>query len=248
MPAPAPKPAMAATNLKPKTPVILRELSISEPNLSPFLQQTSFKFNTNIPSGRKPVIVINENPLLKKEQKHIISANTNNSFITVATPLTMPTTWKLTSGRQVIELYCQPGDEMEINIQGNNLYTNTIFSGKWKEENNYLLQATAKFDHINEGLERNKMDAKPQVFKDWLNAVRQEKLDFFFQYSRKNNLHPDFLTYAEADINYWYAFNLLNYLYEHPFLNDLPFPMDVNPVYYDFMSEISVNNLSLIHI
>ena len=77
-----PNPVTAVPSLKAKTPIILRELTISEPNLSPFLHQTSLRFNTNIPSGRKPVVVINENPLLKKEQKHIISANTNNSFIT----------------------------------------------------------------------------------------------------------------------------------------------------------------------
>ncbi len=239
---PAPKSIIASTFLSSKTPEIRSEIPINEPDLSPYLQNTSFRFNTNIPSGRKPVLVINENPLLKKEQKHIISANTSNSFITVATPLTMPTTWELRSGRQVVELYCRPGDDLEIDIQGANLYTKTSFSGKGSAENNYLLKSTIKFDHINEGLERNKKDANPQVFKDWLNSVRQEKLDFFYQYTREHTLNPDFLAYAEAGINYWYAFNLMNYLYEHPFLNGMPYPMEVNPVYFDFMSEISVNN------
>lgn len=239
----APKtPVTASTSSTSKTPDLRTEIPISEPDLSSYFQNTSFRFNTNIPSGKKPELVINENPLLKKEQKHIISANTENSFLTVATPLTMPTTWELRSGRQVIELYCHPGDDLEINIQGANLYTKTSFSGQWSAENTYLLQATAKFDHINEGLERNKQDANPQVFKDWLNSVRQEKLDFFYQYTRENQLNADFIAYAEAGINYWYAFNLMNYLYEHPFLNGRPYPMEVNPVYFDFMSEISVNN------
>ena len=217
--------------------------TVQAPNFSTFQQKTSLNLKTNFSTYDKPSIVFNKNPLLEDRQERKLGTVTSGrSTITIPVDLATKCTWELRNGDDVISFYYQPGDDIKVEITGSDIFKDTHFSGAGSTENTYLLKAAQKFKNTALSLERNIEDASPKAFKSWLGQVRQEKLDFLNSYLVANPLSASFLSYAEADINYWYAANLMDYLYVHPMVNDQPYPMEVSKDFFDFMDFIPVNN------
>ena len=217
--------------------------TVKAANFSPFLQKTSISLKTNFSPQDKPSIVFNKNPLLEDRQERKLGTVTSGrSAITIPVDLATKCTWELKNNSDVISFYYQPGDKIKVEIIGSDIYNHTTFTGPGSIENTYLLKAAQRFKNTDLILERNVEDASPQAFKSWLSQVRQEKLDFLSNYTATHPLSASFLPYAEADINYWYAYNLMDYIYVHPMLNDKPYPMEVSKNFFDFMDFIPVNN------
>ncbi len=237
----------ASPTVPPTPPVLtpkaaaLTEVSITPASFAPYQQKTHLRFKTNFSSSDKPSVIYNQNPFLNDLQERKLGAmTTGRSFITFSTDLATPSYWQLKNKTQRIHLYFEPGDDIKVEITGSDIYTQTTFSGSNSAENSYLIAQAAAFQHIEEELKQQIEVATPMAFKAWMVDIRQQKLDFYYQ--RMQGLSPAFLSYAEADINYWYAYNLMNYLYEHPLLNDEDFPMEAPVGYLDFMNHISIHN------
>ena len=217
--------------------------TVQAADFSPFLQKTSLSLKTNFSLKDKPSVVFNHNPLLEDRQERKLGTVTSGrAAITIPVDLATKCTWELRNNADAISFYYQPGDKIKVEITGSDIYNNTKFTGSGSEENTYLLKAAQKFKTTEIVLQRNVQDASPRAFKSWLGQVRKEKLDFLTDYIATHPLSASFLPYAEADINYWYAYNLMDYLYVHPMLNDQPYPMEVSKDFFDFMDFIPVNN------
>lgn len=239
------KPAKVVSPVTPMIPksekVILSEIAVSPVNFSPYQQTTYLRFNTSFTYSDKPSIVFSQNPFLNDlQERKLGNRSTGRSFITFSADLSTPSHWKLKNGLDEVDLYFEPGDDIKIEIRGSDIYSQTTFSGSNSVENSYLLAQAAAFRHIKNELQQKVALADPFEFKQWITQVRQQKLDLYYKWL--HTLSPKFRAYAEADINYWYGQNLMNYLYEHPLLNDESFPMEAPEGYLDFIPSLSVFN------
>ncbi|GEM_PF-1101582 len=239
-----------ATNLMQKKesdekPIVVKkkveEIVISPPDFSKYVRITSLDGKTNRATGNRPEIIINTNPLLREETTFLFPNQIDTDFH-FDIPLKSSTTATIKLGKQSIDLYLQPAYNLKITIDGNDLYQNLTFSGNGSKINNYLVTAAKLFRHVELELETNIRYAEPAAFKTFLNKIRAEKLQFLRTYLQGHTLSTEVIKYAHADINYWYAFNLMNYPYEHPIFQNQPAPMPVPADYYDFTEEIDLNN------
>ena len=219
------------------------EIVIGSPDFSKYARVTSFDGKASRATLSRPEIIINTNPLLREETTFLFPNRTATDFH-FDVSLKSSTTATIKLGRQSIDLYLQPSYDLKIDIKGNNLYEDLSFSGKGSDINNYLVTAAKIFQHIELELETNIRYASPNDFKAFLKKIRTEKLQFLRTYLQSHTLSADVVKYAHADVNYWYAFNLMNYPFEHPIFQNQPAPMEVPIDYYDFMEDIKINNAS----
>ncbi len=217
------------------------EIVISPPDFSKYAKVTSFDGKASRGVLSRPEIIINTNPLLREETTFLFPDKAEADFHLDVT-LKSSTTATIKLGQQSIDLYLQPSYNLTIVINGNDLYEHLSFTGKGSEINNYLVTVAKLFRHTEIELEEHIKNATPTGFKAFLDKTRIEKLQFLRTYLQSHTLSADAVKYAHADINYWYAFNLMNYPYEHPIFQNQPVPMDVPSDYYDFMEDIKVNN------
>ncbi len=232
-----------ATKEKPLETILPEEIVISPPDFSKYARITSIDGKTSRSTLNRPEIIINTNPLLREETTFPFPNSTETDFhFDVALKSSTTATIKL--GKQSIDLYLQPSYDLNIAINGNDLYEGLSFTGKGSGINNYFVTAARLFKHIELELETNIRHTSPNDFKTFLKKVRTEKLQFLRTYLEGHTLSADVVKYAHANINYWYAFNLMNYPYEHPIFQNQPAPMEVPVDYYDFMEEVKINNAS----
>ncbi len=228
------------TNVKDIHPA---EIVIPSPDFSTFSKITTIDATTNSKTFNKAEIIINTNPLLREETVFPFPKRSNANFH-LNVPLKSTTTATIKLGAQSIDVYLQPGYDLDVAISGNDLYEGLIFSGKGSNINNYFVAVANKFKHIEVELERKIRYATPKEFRTYLNQVKANKLRFLREYLQTNSLTAEVAKYAKSDIEYWFAFNLMNYPYEHPIFHNQSSPMEVPDDYYDFMGEISLNNSS----
>lgn len=226
---------------KPKIKEVLSEVAVASYDFTPYQQKTYLRLKTNFTSSDRPSIIFNQNPFLNDlQERKLGTVTTGRSFISFSTDLSTTSNWQLINGKDVIDLYFEPGDDIKVTITGSDIYTQTTFSGSRSLENSYLLAHAAAFKGINQKVKKQIEIAEPMAFKTWMDDIRQQRLQFF--YENLTGVSASFLAYAEADINYWYAYNLMNYLYEHPLLKGEDFPITAPPGYLDFMNTITIHN------
>jgi len=114
-----------------------------------------------------------------------------------------------------------------MNLEGNDLYYNLSFSGKGSAVNDYLVAIAAAFKEQELPLEAKIRHAQPNEFKQFMTNLKNAKLQFLRSYLQSHMLSTEVIKYARADINYWYAFNLMNYPFEHPIFHNQTAPMAV---------------------
>ncbi len=231
----------AKQSLKNNTEEHPEEIIIPSPDFSTFSRITTINAKTSPKTFNKAEIIINTNPLLREETVFPFQKRANAKFH-LNIPLKSTTTASIKLGNQLIDMYLQPGYDLDIEINGNDLYSGLIFSGKGSGINNYLLAAANKFKHIKIELERKIRYATPAEFKVYVKQLKANKLKFLREYLNTHSLTAEVIKYAKADIEYWYAFNLMNYPYEHPIFNNQTAPMEVPDNYYEFMGQIPLNN------
>jgi len=224
-----------------KEEYIEEEIVIGAPDFSDFSRITNINSTTSSKTLNKAEIIVNTNPILREETVFPFPKRSNADFH-LNIPLKSTTTATLKLGTQLINLFLQPGDDLTAAIEGNDLYSGLSFTGIGSDINNYLVAAANKFRHIEIELKRKIQYATPDEFKSYLKQVEINKLNYLEEYLGTHTLSEKMANYAKADIEYWYAFNLMNYPYEHPIYQNKPTPMDVPGNYYDFLGEVPLNN------
>lgn len=214
---------------------------ISTPDFSKFVKKNSITGKVGRATLTRPEIVINTNPLLREGTSFPFPDATATHFH-YDISLKSSTTGYIKMGNQQLNIYLKAGDNLDIQVNGNNLYDAITFGGKAAKINNYFLASHKEFRDIELELKAKIRYGEPVEFKEYLKELKLAKLAFLRNYLQSNTLAVHEIKYAKADIEYWYAFNLMNYPYEHPIFHDLPSPMSVPDDYYDFLEEIPVNN------
>lgn len=178
------------------------------------------------------------------EELFNIPVSANNDF-SMSFNLLEPTTAFLSYYGLEISIYIEPGDNLKLNFEGLNFLGSLKFSGKGAAHNNYLLQAnnlTRQWDSdfiLYEIVQRG-----PMSYRRFMDNIRKTKWDFYKDYStaEKSKFTNTFNQFLSAEINYWWAYNLLRYRTEHAISNGMTPPMLLPSSYYDFLDEISVSN------
>ncbi len=219
----------------------LEEVVIAQPDFSLYARLTSIDGNIGSSTHTQPTLFINTNPLLREETDFPFPNRSSSSFH-FDVSLKSSTTATVKLGDKSIDLYLQPGYDLKMNLEGNDLYYNLSFSGKGSEINNYFVAISAAFRDTEIELETNIRYSNPAAFKVFLENLKTEKLKFLRSYLQSHTLTAEVIKYARADINYWYAFNLMNYPYEHAIFHNQTAPISVPDDYYDFMDKIPINN------
>ena len=147
-------------------------------------------------------------------------------------------------GRDSVQLWLAPGDSIDIQYSGTERNHTLMCSGKNAKHILYL-NSYKQFSKGFEGqLKSNIKNASPKAFATFLENTWKIKKQFLQQYADNQSFTPDFLAYANAEINYWYAFNLLNYPKDHPLQNTRehadPEPFKVEESYFDGLKNVEV--------
>ncbi|MEM6317347.1 MAG: TlpA disulfide reductase family protein [Bacteroidota bacterium] len=214
---------------------------VPPPDFSRFTKITNLTTADNNVAVSGLKLLVNHNPMLREESSFDVTTAKSTPF-RLDLPLRSTTTATLQLGGQRIDLLLMPEKELVIHLWGNDLYEHLHFSGKGSKVNNYLVAAAKKFKFVEKELEQQIQRATPTEFKQFLTKIKEEKLQFIRKYLETHTLTADAIKYAKADVFYWYAFNLMNYPYEHPIFHDQPAPMVVPADYYDFIKEVELNN------
>jgi peroxiredoxin len=194
-------------------------------------------YNSN---GRKVKLTLFLDPILYKEDKRELRPNGDGTFSTDF-KLTHGVSGEISYGNKFIEIFVEPGDDLNISFDASDILKTINFSGKGKNNNNYLKEMALGFATQDEELRAKLQYANPKEFSEYLEREVKIRQQFSDKYCKKIQLSEAFLPVAKTNITYWRASNLLNYPYEHPLYNNQPAPMPVGANYYDFLKELSIS-------
>ena len=194
-------------------------------------------FNAN---GRKLKLTLFLDPILYKEDKREIKLDAEGTFSTDFI-LTQGVSGEISYGNKFIEIFLEPGDDLNLSFDASDISKTIIYTGKGQNNNNYLKEMEIGFASQNEELRAKLQYATPQQFSDYLEREVKVRQQFSDKYCKKIKLSKAFLPIAKTNITYWRASNLLNYPYEHPLYNNQPAPMPVPVDYYTFLKDLDIN-------
>ncbi len=197
-------------------------------------------YNSN---GRKVKLTLFLDPILYKEDKREIKPEADGTFATDFS-LTHGVSGEISYGNKFIEIFIEPGDDLNISFDAANITETITFAGKGENNNTYLKEMALGFASQDEELRAKLQYANAKEFSAYLEREVKIRQQFSDKYCKKIKLSETFLPVAKTNITYWRASNLLNYPYEHPLYNDEPAPMSVTADYYDFLKDLNINEKS----
>lgn len=144
-----------------------------------------------------------------------------------------------------IQVYLDPGDELFVNAQDRDFAKSATFAGKGAGKSRFLKNINDVFIEKNsdyvfyELVERNPMD-----FRKFMDRLHQKMVGFYGSLNAelKKDFSPEFEQYIKADIDYWYAYNLLRYRVENPLSNGIYEPIELPVEYYSFLDNLLISN------
>jgi thiol-disulfide isomerase/thioredoxin len=146
---------------------------------------------------------------------------------------------------RTVRLYVSPGDTVWLRFSGLNPMETLTFIGNSNAsaQNRYLHQSLLQFnDWVNEAPIKELIEKKtPEEYHKTLDDVYRRKKEFFDNYSavEKEYFSPEFLDFANADIEYWWAYNLMRY-YDVYGLESPDPNHKLRESYFDFFLEIDL--------
>lgn len=152
------------------------------------------------------------NPLLSEEVKTEVPL-TGKTF-RIEVPVQHAMVAELQHGEEVAQVYLEPGFELELKTSGKSFLKSLKYKGKGANENNCLARYTLRFEEEEEyqALPDN-VKLPEKGFIEFLDYRRADQLSNFEKYASKYELTPNFQAFLQAEIDYSYALDILNY---HP--------------------------------
>ncbi len=142
-----------------------------------------------------------------------------------------------------VPIYLEPGDDLQIDFDALDFWGTLKFLGIGAVHNTYLLSSNKRFQQwTTQSMSYEIVQREPMDYRRLLDRLRDQKLDFLNKFGGKSQFSTAFLTYAQADINYWWGYQLLRYRIEHPLGNGLESPMILPKDYYLFLNYLLVSN------
>jgi peroxiredoxin len=195
-------------------------------------------------NGARPVdakVIIYSDPVTYKELSNMLHVQNDGVFNTKVF-LAEPVNGQFQYGYETVNIFLEPGDNLSVYFDANSFYKSLYFKGKGSEHNNFLLQLKQKFEAEDKETKRRLETDKPEDFKKFVQKTYRKKLDFLDSYKGKEQFSEGFKSYAQAEIDYWFAYELINYPWEHAILKNLEAPMKMDELYYDFLNDVKISN------
>ncbi|MEO0779991.1 MAG: SH3 domain-containing protein, partial [Bacteroidota bacterium] len=140
------------------------------------------------------------------------------------------------------DLYLEGDAPLRLSFDPATFGRSLRFSGPGSAANNWML-TIARLRRTGAATREAKIrEAGPEEFSQYLGEQRRVFHAELTRYGAEFSLSTTFLAFARADIDYWWATQLLNYPWEHPLQKGLPAPMQLPDDYYAFFDELEMSN------
>ncbi len=186
-------------------------------------------------------LVLYSDPILLKEKVEKIRVGSHQKF-TLPLEISEPQMGELRYGHESVPVFLEPGDQLTVSFTGNNFLKTVFFRGKGANHNNYLKDRVEKFKIYEGDLADRIKNSSPFQFMAYMKEVKTNKDLYVETYHHAHPFSRTFLAHAEAEVDYWYAYQLLNYPWENPLHHNQEGPLAVPENYYDFLKETKAVN------
>ena len=185
-------------------------------------------------------LVLFSDPIRFEERTQKIPLKNGKNF-ELHIDLEEPTIGRLSYGGETFDIYIEPGDNINLEFDAAYLEKTFFYRGRGDQHNNYLKDRTKLFREVDAQVTQKMQKSNPYEFVSFMDKCRNEKLKYYEDYNHAHSFSKAFSNYAKADIDYWYAYNLLNYPWESS-LAPKDGPLQVPAEYYDFFRKIEIMN------
>ncbi|GAB3230844.1 hypothetical protein GCM10027346_16820 [Hymenobacter seoulensis] len=185
-------------------------------------------------------VSVRENPLDVKEQITYARLDSKGEF-RLALTVQGPTRADLVYGDDVVDMYLEPGNQMEVRFKATDLAGTVRYKGRGAEANTFLSEMDDKFVE-NDGfqvLPDNIMLYEPG-FLSFLDYRRKEEVKFME--ASMEGLSPAFQQYVKAEIEYSYANDRLTFQDLREQVVATESRLKMSPTYYDFLNDKALIN------
>jgi len=187
-------------------------------------------------------VAVRENPLDAKENITYARLDGKGEF-RMALKLDAPARADLVYGDDVVDLFLEPGDALDIRFRSSNMPGTVRFKGKGAEANTYLTELDEHFIE-NDGfqvLPDNIMLYEPG-FLSFLEYRRKEEKKFLAHALEDSKFSEAFKRYAQAEIDYSYANDRLTFQDLREQVVATEGRLKMSDSYYDFLMDKSLIN------
>ncbi|MEM8526011.1 MAG: histidine kinase [Bacteroidota bacterium] len=145
-----------------------------------------------------------EGNLFKNHGEQIVPLD-EKGYFSIQVKLTAARNLSLTHGFNILALYVEPGDHLEIELDANAIYRNTTFKGKGTTENQFLLDFYHEMrnDEVLIGLDKNLLKKGQLVFLKEQREKLQSELHFL--HKNKTQLPPKFSSFFQQFLKLQHA-------------------------------------------
>lgn len=201
---------------------------------------TSLKGKMKNVGQRKIKFTVYLDQVLYQEDTRELRINTDGTF-ELDWELTEPVLGELIYDKKRVPLFLNPGDQLELKVDVNEFDNTLIFNGIGGQKNNYLHRKKRRFGAQEEEMKTKLQYANEVEFTAFMDKAIRERKAFFTNFSQQFKLGKSFEKIEQADLDYWYAFSMLNYTYEHPLWQGKSAPMRLPDTYYAFLKELPIS-------
>ena len=189
------------------------------------------------PTGAKTTLVIYSDPIMMDEILHELEVNASNNF-ELELNLAQPSIGILSYGKHKVNIYLEPGDLVQVKFSGSNFLHSLQFAGKGSAHNNFLKDEMLRFGRINKDARKKAEKLNPGDYEVLLKKTMEEKQAFLEKSRYAKDFSNEFRVYAQADIDYWYGYLMLNYPWEYGLANNMDGPMEMPESFYKFTENL----------
>lgn len=202
--------------------------------------ETKFSGRVTNPQIRDAKIVLYKNPVTFDEQIYNLYIRADGTFFTTL-KLSDARNGKLIYGSQEMDIFIEPGDNINVEFQSIAMSRSIAFNGEGNNKNRYLRDYNKEFKFKDKGVSKHIEEDNLAKFQKYLKKLYSSKISFYKKFKKKHELSPTFAKYAKAEIDYWYYYQLINYPWEHPIYQSMSSPMAMPADYYDFLEEVELS-------
>ncbi len=202
--------------------------------------QTNFSGKITNPQLKDAKIILYKNPVTFDEQIYNLYVRNDGTFYTKLF-LSEPRNGRLIYGAQEMDIFLEPGDDINVDFQSIAMPKSIAFNGKGGDKNRYLREYKKAFELKDKSVSKHIEEDDPAKFKKFVKKLYESKLIFLKKFNKKNTISERFHSYAKAEIDYWYYYQLINYPWEHPIYKGMTSPMAMASDYYDFLGEVDLS-------
>ena len=208
----------------------------------PYLEETRLRGLVKNPTRDLVEVRLLKNLISLEEQLFSVPLNEDHSF-DFSFSLDRVTTVTLIYDDLEFSLYLEPGNDLRLEFDALNIWDSMNFVGSGALHNQFLFEQEKRFQQWNtRGMVYEIAQRQAMDFRSFMDRLRRHKLSHLKEFPGYRSFSAAFRKFAEIDIDYWWAYQLLRYRVEHAVANSLPNPLELPNGYYSFFNQVLINN------